>query len=121
MIVVGEELDRIRKDFIKKVESLAARVRKDQIIPLCKKHGLSFYSGMGTFFFDKDGRTITPEYEPKQAAKYELGPIFETLNLEVSKNHNLGDYVADYVPPVKRKHYKKLRKRAEKRTKFPSV
>lgn len=110
-----KRLEELQKTFEKKVQILADKVRKEVLIPHCKKHGLCFYSGMGRFFFDKDGATITPDYAPKLVAKFELSQLFQLLELEVKRNVLLGEYISDYIPPQKREQYKKARKQVEKR------
>lgn len=107
------KLERAQKSFYVKVTALANKLRKEVVIPLCKQHNMCFYSGMGRFFFDKNGEVLTPDYSPKKITKYSLGEVFEIMQMEVVPNRQLGEYVSDYVPPQKRKHYKKLRQKHE--------
>jgi len=47
------ELKLLSHDFITDLMEVAERVRQEVIIPFCGKHNLWFYSGMGSWYFER--------------------------------------------------------------------
>lgn len=75
-----------------KIQAIADAVREARVIPACRRIGGSFSSGMGTFgFYDHSGNPIM-EWEGE---RFGLGPVLETLNLEVTHGQYLGIWVLD--------------------------
>jgi hypothetical protein len=101
-----KQLDALYNAFYKDVMDLAARYRREVIVPLCKEHGLSFTSGNGMFFFsskDDNGCDISASNDTgigtrgdRLYQKYKLDPIFEVLNSTVEGNQVFGYYVKDF-------------------------
>ena len=93
------KLEVIQGFFERSVSDLAKKFRKEVIKPLCQKHGLSFTSGMGTFFFSKGevnvGSSPHGEDEWQLYTDCNLKPVLDVLDLEVSHNQVFGYYVAD--------------------------
>lgn len=95
----GRKLETIQGVFERSVSDLAEKYRREVLKPLCKKHGLQFFSGMGTYFFEQGGASIGSvphgEWEEEAYEKYGLKAVFEVLDLEVSHNQVFGYYVSD--------------------------
>lgn len=94
------ELKQAQETFDQEVFQICERLRDEVIIPVCRKHKLTFLSGMGTFFFSKGKQTYSGGYgitDARWGSKLiaELTPIFELLNTEVTHNQVLGYYVSD--------------------------
>ena len=94
-----EKLERIQGTFERAVSDLAEKYRKEVLKPLCKKHKLQFFSGMGTYFFEQGGASIGSvpigEWEEEAYEKYGLKAVFKVLDLEVSHSQVFGYYVSD--------------------------
>lgn len=87
------------------LDSLGEKIRREVIIPLCRKYKLTFISGNGDFFFTstKDAASYNgPIYSdpmstpwPKGNQGKEMRVIFSLLNHEVARNDYIGYYVGD--------------------------
>jgi hypothetical protein len=83
------------------LETLADEVRKQHVVPACKKAGLNYIAGNGTFcFFDATkpdymGTSIGTIDDAVLEEKTYLCPVIDMLNLEVGRNDVLGFYVSD--------------------------
>jgi D-Tyr-tRNAtyr deacylase len=100
-----KEADRLQEDYERKVEKLAARIRKALVVPLCKKYNLQFLSGNGSFsFYTKRG--LRDEWEVINDAETaeqvldcepdEFAECFKALNADVnSGKHNVGMWCMD--------------------------
>lgn len=95
-------LEQLRQNFHAGVEQLAELVRSELVVPACRRLGMRFISGMGTFFFAKPGvppsdplHSIGADWEAKLAHRESLIPVLEVLNLEVEHGQCLGFWVAD--------------------------
>ena len=85
--------------------ALGEKVRAELVIPACRKHRLTFTSGMGTFFFSKGEHHYGNRDDVEcgdaasralsAAAKATIAPILDLLNEEISHNNYLGYYVTD--------------------------
>jgi hypothetical protein len=90
-----------RAKFEREVSELAEKIRDQVIIPLCLKHGLTFISGNGTFFFtDVKGNDYTSDdvdaaYAGNKKIHKAVSGVLHLLNEEVSHNQVLGYYVGD--------------------------
>ena len=93
-----------------RVDIIAAKVRKQVVIPFCNKHKLKFTPGNGTWaFFDAQGNHVfCPGYDhifraytPKNCIQYEFKnkTVDEVLETPVPDGGPLGAYMADYTPP----------------------
>lgn len=94
------QIEKARQNFEKEISSIASRFRKEVIKPVCKKHGLTFISANGHFFFADDFYiNISPSsfYKEEKAIyqKANLDPIFAVLDTETSHNQYFGYYVSD--------------------------
>jgi len=94
---IKKNLQKVEREFQAKVEALAEQARTALVVPACKKYGVTFHSGMGTFFFERkdDGHTMGSEDEARAAGLFGLAPIFRTLDLDVGRDDLLGHYVRD--------------------------
>jgi hypothetical protein len=88
-------LCKLQETFDKQVSDLAERIRTEVIVPMCQKHQLTFLSGMGRFFFSRDKENYSDEYDTPDELKFDLVPILNLLDQEVSHNQYLGYYVSD--------------------------
>lgn len=105
----GARLDAMLAAHEAALEVLAECVRAEVVVPLCRKHRLTFSSGMGVFFFrkkhDRSDRTyghrqdLEVEYLDSNvlsaSAKAALGLVLDLLNKEIDYNTRLGHCVAD--------------------------
>lgn len=92
-------LESAQDKFNEEVAVLADRIRTETIIPLCRKHKLTFISGMGTFFFtDSKGRNYG-DYLYRDGGNARIFEavkrVLQFLNEEVSHNQCLGYFVDD--------------------------
>lgn len=91
-------LDAITTKAVDEIQVLADRYRSQKLVPLCKRHKLTFIAGMGhTVFYTRDGESIGDIYDAKQHGLHILVPVFEVLNIAVlnSKTDVFGYYIAD--------------------------
>lgn len=92
-----KELQTAQDQFDQTISELGEEIRKQVIIPVCKRNKLEFISGMGRFFFTTNlGKDIGDASEA-EGTRLErvLKPIFDLLNEEVSHNQYLGYFVSD--------------------------
>jgi len=101
---VGKINKEIEK-FDDQINILADEFSGEVIIPICKRYGLRFVSGMGRYFFVEigeslGGNTIEDASEAEfilalinQSDKDEFDNIFDTLDTEVCPNRPFGYYV----------------------------
>ena len=94
-----EKVEKLRTTFHEEVANLAEDVREKVILPLCRKYKMKFLSGNGTYFFvTKEGVSLTgnerdlPGTQEKKLFE-RLEPIFELLNIEVTREWALGEFV----------------------------
>ncbi len=109
-----KETEVIQQRYINDLNELGIKIRKEVVVPVCKKYGLTFLSGNGAFYFYKDHKgykgdfySYKPhrsetryEYEwqlPKNAMGQELKPILDLLETELTRNDHLGYYVDNYI------------------------
>lgn len=78
-------------------QRLADMVREQYVLPACRKHGLEFLSGMGSWTFHRDnpkalyGSDIIEEHD---AGRYGLARVFGILKMAtVWRDQTLGDWV----------------------------
>ena len=91
--VIQEKVDSAETQFESTIEEIASIVREKVVLPICKKRGWTFISGMGTYgFYDKKGCPIM-EWDERTKAR-ELKRVMSILHIEV-KGFELGGYVAD--------------------------
>lgn len=81
----------------KALDALAAEVREQVVVPLCKRHRLRYLSGNGHCMFvqrTKRGEAFTSQAEVvKQGCRFNLQPAFEILLTHVTDHHVIGDWV----------------------------
>lgn len=88
------------------IESIAKDLREKHLIPMCRKYGLHFVSGMGTWFFDIVGedrkgsdRSIGSIGEAREVligVEDDLSKTIEALSLPLVSRHELGLSVDEY-------------------------
>jgi hypothetical protein len=96
------QLDLLLGRFEADLDTLGHRIRKEVIIPACKKHDLSFYSRSGDFYFAKGKATCGSVSDPfhdklSDAALETVRPILKLLNMETSHGQYLGYKVASWT------------------------
>jgi len=94
-----ERFEKLQEEHRKALDDLGEDVRQRVVAPACRKHGLTFTSGMGDFFFTvrENGEDVyIHDCEGARDAGFDdLCPIFDLLNQEVSRGDHLGYYVGD--------------------------
>lgn len=96
-------VEAIVAELVAKAETLAAEVRRDLVLPACKEHGLGFSTYPNFYFhgrvkdFDEE---FSSEIDAKRLGFESLVPVLAVLNLPVTGNDILGDYVADVPEPA---------------------
>ncbi len=90
------ELEAILAERELALDVLGDKTRSEVIVPFCKRYGLEYTSGMGTFFFTLGNVTYNGRDSlPKGRLGKQMGDIFDLLNSEVGWNNCLGFYVGD--------------------------
>lgn len=97
----NQTLDNHTRDWV----NLAVKVRSSLVLPVCKRYGLRFLVGNGTYFFckEQDGKDIYynsgsishPEFRHEPKVLKALKPVFEVLDQLIDNYSSLGDYVED--------------------------
>jgi len=92
----ADRFEAIQNEHQQKLEDLGEDVRRNLVAPACRKYRLTFTSGMGDYFFTSgsDGH-IHDCTSAREAGFPGLCPIFEVLDLEISRGFYLGHYVGD--------------------------
>lgn len=73
---------------------IGERIRQERILPFCKKHGLTFVSGMGSYgFTDRNGKTYI--HEDIEYCSAAIAAELEMLAKEIITGHRIGLYVDD--------------------------
>ena len=96
---IEERLKAINETYENALNELGDKVRKEVVIPVCKKHRLRYISGNGYIMFQQDkenGVAFSSQEELKRdtKCKFDLSEVFALLNIEVSYNQYLGYFVA---------------------------
>ncbi len=111
----GSELDEILERHDAELLAFGEKILNKLVEPACKKHRLTFTSGMGAFYFRKrtktrDDHMAEPMYSSRHeldmatprgyiglsdAAKTTLGPILDLLNREISYEQYVGYLLGD--------------------------
>lgn len=95
-----EEADQLLRD-------AAEDYRVTFLIPFCEKHGLTFFSGMGSYGFTlPDGENVNPVYTTMERLdEFEgLRAVFEELEISLGERFELGQWVSD----VKKEDYEAI-------------
>ncbi len=94
-----DQLSDIQERYKRELDELADELRYRIVMPVCKKHKLTYIAGNGTFFFtdskDENYHNTWEIADPKLAE--ELSSVFDILNTEVGYNDYLGFYVRDVM------------------------
>lgn len=103
-----ERIDVLREEFLDKVDALAAEVRRDLVVPTCKRYRLGFLSGNGDFWFHgtKRGKRVRYDDQLDADVPEPIRAVLEVLDLEVGYSHHLGYHVEpvdEPLPSAKRK------------------
>jgi hypothetical protein len=63
------------------VSKCAEKIKKEKVIPICKKYDLSFHTGMGIFVFaDYTGKHIYKNKDTKMLYGNDFWDLYEELN-----------------------------------------
>lgn len=98
---VERRLKSLQDAFHKEIEDLAADVRRDMVLPVCRRKNLEYRTGNGAFaFFPLGGSNVICDFD---ADRYGLARVYDTLLLPVSgqrhhsffKHECLGYFVDD--------------------------
>jgi hypothetical protein len=93
-----ERIESLQNYFERNMEFLADSIRKDHVIPICKKYNLSFYSGNGTFAFFLGEDIIGSRSDAKRFLGVSMSLVFDLLEVPVNRVMSVGDYVSDVKP-----------------------
>lgn len=88
MITTKEELELYLNGILARamndIELAADKYRREVLVPLCDKKGLSFIAGMGcTVFYDRDGNPFGLASDFPRSMRKKMEGVFEILNLPV--------------------------------------
>ena len=80
----------------KRIEALADEYREAVLLPYCRRHRLTFTSGMGrTVFYTEDGRSFGSAEDARYEG-YDARHIFAVLDQEaIGRNDCFGFYMRD--------------------------
>lgn len=88
---VQREIDRIDDQLNAMIEKLADDVRTSVVLPICRKHRLTFIAGMGTYaFYNAAGDNFGSTYAPKY-----LHRVFAIMDQLLPTGLALGAYIND--------------------------
>lgn len=91
---VEKELEKAYNIFWTGVQITCATVRQQVVVPYCNEHKLNFISGMGTYGFGSNGKSIDKESLPID--------VYSILELEIpNTGQTIGSYMHDYYSSVK--------------------
>lgn len=96
-----QELREAQDTFDEAVSNLGDSIRREIIIPLCKKHNLTFISGNGDFFFTDEnnmdyGDYLDPIFKETSSKKLQnIQKVLGLLSTEVTLHQCLGYFVED--------------------------
>ena len=113
-----EKTESLEKKFWEDISTLGENIRQEVIIPACQKHGVTFTSGMGRFFFTYVNTRLNRSIDFSDAIDFDrlstiisthkllslqedLVPILKMLNTEITRSQFLGYFVDD----VKKEDY----------------
>jgi hypothetical protein len=104
------KIDIISQTKEKSLKKLGEEIRKEIILPLCKKFNLEFFSHSDSFAFFKKNENVSfcafgyCQELPRNLKKH-VGPVVELLSTEVGRNNCIGFYVSDVIA----KDYEKIK------------
>lgn len=92
-----DQLETLLEEHDAALNALGDKIRSEVVEPFCRKHGFTYTSGMGMFFFtDTNGVNYSPAYNmPKGKVGREMQEIFNLLNTDFAYNQCLGYLVGD--------------------------
>lgn len=82
------------------LNALGDEVRASIVLPACQKYGLTFCAGMGSYSFYDPRHSAAHMHvinDPDDAKRrgFGLKAVFDVLNINVDRQHNIGDLVPD--------------------------
>jgi hypothetical protein len=106
-----KKIESVNDEAARKLESVAAQLRREKVIPFCNARRLQFLSGMGGFnFMDEKppgatpdrarGNRYTDDFDMKSDGQWQT--LYRLLNEPggaINANHVIGSYMDDYTPP----------------------
>jgi len=98
--LVASKMRALEDAHVRQVEKMALDVWKKVVVPACKKHGIEFRSGMGTYLLtDAEGRNI---YDSRDAARrgLKIKKLFGVLDIAFG-TQPIGSLMPDFVPESK--------------------
>lgn len=91
---VEQAVENVRDDFQTKLELIADTVRRELVIPACRRYGLEFFAGNNNWFFCKGDTVIHNAAEARELG-LALHNEMVTLALEVDGHVQLGTLMAN--------------------------
>jgi len=100
MSIVKAKIERIVEAARDSIVDLAKEYRTDVLLPLCRKHKLTYLAGNGTYFFfvKGDSEKSISNIDDAKVFGYGkiLGEVFEDLDAEgLDGNDRFGYYIVD--------------------------
>lgn len=102
---IEKKIEKIYGARDRELEKLSEEVRQKFVIPACRRHGLTFAAGMGSYtFYDADGVVDRRDAEERGFAL--ALKAYDVMDVDVDSTGNLGTWVLDvgvedYVKVVK--------------------
>jgi hypothetical protein len=106
-LVYGRLIKLREEDYASRIQELANKFRKEILIPFCNKNKMKFYSNMGTFFFERNGKNLDrpqeerkrsmPNFRYNSAAWATYCNIYKVLEISLDYgNNNFGHWINGY-------------------------
>jgi hypothetical protein len=96
---IANKVDEAQSRFDSEIVRLADEVREKVIIPICKRRGWTFTTGMGVYgFYDKNGDVVYLDdgfYHGTRPIPKDLKRSLDICRI-VAGQHELGLYIEDY-------------------------
>lgn len=116
--VLERAVAKIDRERERAIERLAAKVRRDILVPACTKHGLDFKSGNGTWVLSAGDSML---FDAEEAARkgFRLKRLFDALETRIGDwprgsvtpgGPELGMYVEDFSAPPRSSRARQARR-----------
>jgi len=110
-----DQLATLDKNVKTKVDEIAARYRKEVLLPLCRRLGLEYRTEI--VFKPRRGEAIRSDYDARGAGYLELVDAYEILRLRVPSTFHFPNFLGTHVKAIslpKKKHPRTRRVRGQR-------
>lgn len=91
---IEKKIEKIYGARNRELEKLAAEVRQKFVIPACRRYGLTFAAGMGSYtFYDADGSVDRRDASERGFAL--ALKAYDVMDVDVDSAGNLGVWISD--------------------------